>query len=168
MLDVFTSQEQELVSFVKACSKDDLTIFSNIHGIEIEIPLFEAILQHHALDRSTALTIFHNCNPAFYEKELAAGRNEDELAYEREDAIFLEILEMAHRRLTRGPALSSKFAAPCLKEWARFPHVSPAGFKRWRLTDAALAETDGLQAKPTVRYDSSKIRLVFDVWKYRN
>lgn len=168
LLDVFASEVEELVAFVQTSSKDDLTVFTTIHGIEAELPLFKAILDHPALDRATALTIFHACNPAFYEKELLSGTSYDTLAVDQEDAIFLEILEMAYKRLTTGPAMTGKFQARCLDEWARFPHVSPVFFKRWRLTESDIAPTEGLRPMPSVRYDHSKIRLSFTTWKYRN
>lgn len=168
LLDVYTSDANDLVAFVQNASKDDLTVFNVVHGFAAEVPLFEAVLNHPDLDRATALTIFHACNPAFYENEISNGTPEADLALDEEDAIVLAILDMAHNRLVNGPSMTSRYAAKCLAEWEKFPHVSPARFKRWPLCSLAMAKTDGLHPNPYVAYDDTKIRLSFDVWQGRH
>jgi len=168
LLDVFSSDDQALVSFVKNASKDDLTVFTTVHGLRSELALFDAILSHPDLDRSTALSIFHACNPAFYEGELSNGTAEANLALDEEDAIVIAILDRAHQRITNGPEMTATFAAPCLNEWKKFPHVSPLYFKRWPLCQVVLSETEGLTPEPSVEYEDTQIRLSFDVWKRRH
>jgi len=168
LLDVFCSDEHALVAFVKSASKDDLTVFTTVHGLKAELVLFDAILSHPELDRSTALAIFHACNPAFYEGELSNGTAEADLALDEEDAIVIAILDKAHQRITNGSPMTAIFSAPCLNEWKKFPHVSPLYFKRWPLDQTALSETEGLTPEPAVDYDDTKIRLSFDVWKRRH
>ena len=154
MFDIMSPELNGLVEFVEGCTKDDLTAFTTIHGVEAELPLFKAILSHPELDRATALTIFHACNPSFYEMELANGTAHDTLALDREDEIFIEILDLAHERLTKGDAMTSSFSAPCLEEWYRFPHVSPKNFRRWTLEEHHLLPTRGLTPRPCLLYTS--------------
>jgi hypothetical protein len=167
LLDVFEDKPDDIVAFIEHCSGDDLHVFSRIHGIETEIPIFKAILNHPKVDRATVLQIFHACTPDFYEKELAKGRD---LSFfdDEEDLVFLANLDLAYGRLTSDKPMSSQFKSPALNEWERFPHASPVNFKKWHLEGPILAATEQQDAKPTIEYRYSTIQLAFDVWRNRN
>lgn len=167
LLDVFEDKPDDIVAFIEHCNGDDLHVFSRVHGLKAEIPIFKAILNHPQIDRSTALQIFHVCTPDFYEKELAKGRD---LAFfdDEEDQVFIAIIELAYERLKSSVPMTSRFKSAALNEWEKFPHVSPVTFKRWHLDGAVLKPTENLDPKPTIEYRYSTIQLAFDVWRNRN
>jgi hypothetical protein len=167
LLDVFEDKPEDIVAFIEHCSGDDLHVFCRVHGIPAEIQIFEAILNHPQIDRATVLQIFHACNPDYYEKEMAKGRD---LSFfdDEEDQVFIAIIELAHNRLCSGVAMSARFRSAALIEWERFPHVSPKAFNRWRLDGPILEPTSDLDAKPMIEYRYSTIQIAFDVWRNRN
>lgn len=167
LLDVFEDKPEDIVAFIEHCNGDDLHVFCRVHGIPAEVPIFEAILNHPLVDRATVLQIFHCCTPDFYEKEMAKGRD---LSFfdDEEDQVFIQIIELAHKRLTSDKPMSSRFKSAALIEWGRFPHVSPINFKRWNLKGPVLAPTCEQDAKPTIEYRYSTIQLAFNVWRNMN
>ena len=168
MLDILEDDAADVIAFVQECDAADLHVFTTIHGVEAEREIFAAILNHPKLDRATALEIFHVCNPAFYENELTRGVAEDELAVDEEDQVFLDIMQMAYDRLTKGRPMRKRFSAPCLREWEKFPHVCPTTFKRWPLTSDQIGASDGETPRPSIIYDYSKIKLSYEIWLRRH
>ncbi len=166
LLDMFLDNPDDIVAFIKHCNRDDLHVFTTLHGIEAEIEVFRAILEHPECDRATALQIFHMCDPYYYEQEMAKGYSIDQ-GLDEEDRVYIEILKIAHNELCRRPAWRGKFDCSALAEWHARPHCSPALFCRWPLPAAVLAPTENKQAQPTIAYTFSTIRLQFETWARR-
>jgi len=100
LLDVLRDDPTHIIAFLEHGSADGLHQFTTLHGVAAEVEIFEAILHNPKCDRATALQIFETCNPQYYEKELAKGRQLDSYDDE-EDQVFIAVIDMAHRILTR-------------------------------------------------------------------
>lgn len=166
LLDVLRDDPTDIIAFIAHCSADDLHQFNMLHGIAAEVEIFEAILEHPACDRATALQIFEACNPQYYEKELAKGRALD--SYEdEEDQVFIAIIDIAHRQLSRRLDWRGKFECMALRDWRTYPHTSPSTFQHWLLPAAVLAATENKPTQGSIAYRFSSIRLTFDAWSMR-
>ncbi len=164
LLDILSCTAGEIGSFVASCTRDDLHAFSQVKGVAAERALFSAILDHPALDLSTALEIFHGCNPIFFEHQLASGASEAELAIDEEDEVMLDILQMAYDRLVSPNPLQSHLTTACIVEWVRFPDASPTNFTRWPLPKDLITPASGRRPNPTIIYENAQIKLSLETW----
>ena len=166
LLDVLRDDSRDVVAFIEHCSADDLHCLTTVHGVAGEVEIFDAILRHPACNRATALQIFENCNPYYYEQELAKGRQLE--AYDdEEDQVFIAIIDMAHAQLVKRMDWRGKFDCPALRIWARFPHGAPMNFENWLLPAAVLAPTEGALPNAFIEYRYSSIRLTYQAWMMR-
>jgi hypothetical protein len=166
LLDVLRDDSHDVVAFIEHCSADDLHCLTTVHGVIGEVEIFDAILRHPACDRATALQVFENCNPYYYEQELAKGRALD--AYDdEEDQVFITIIDMAHAQLVKRLDWRGKFECPALRKWDRFPHSAPINFQNWMLPAAVLAPTEAVQPNAFIEYRYSSIRLTYQAWMMR-
>lgn len=163
-LDVLRDDSRDVVAFIEHCSADDLHCLTSVHGVVGEVEIFDAILHHPVCDRATALQFFENCNPYYYEQELAEGRPLD-AHDDEEDQVFIAIIDMAHAQLAKRMDWRGKFDCPVLRKWARFPHSAPMNFKNWLLPAAVLSPTEGTQPTAFIEYRYSSIRLTYHAWQ---
>lgn len=163
LLDVLEDNTPDIVAFLEHCDASDLHEFNQIHGRPHEVDIFRAILEHSECDRSTALNIFHACDPQYYEQEFANGRARADLTDE-EDVTYLEILDMAHAALCARPNWRGRFACNALAVWHHFPDRSPDGFHTWPLPAAVLTAPEDEPPVPTITYCFSTIRLSYTAW----
>ena len=166
LLDVLHDDANDVVAFIEHCSGDDLHCLTTVHGVAGEVEIFDAILRHPACDRATALQIFENCNPYYYEQELAKGRSLD--SYDDEDdQVFITIIDMAHAQLVKRPEWRGKFDCPALRHWHKYPRSAPVNFENWLLPAAVLAPTEGATPNALIEYRYSTIRLTYQSWLMR-
>lgn len=158
LLNMLSDDPSDIIAFIAHCSGDDLHCLTNVHGVAGEVEVFEAILNHPACDRATALQIFDACNPHYYEAELAKGQTLDSYDDE-EDQVFIAIIDIVHGALCRRPDWRGKFHCAALNAWSTYPHTSPSNFTHWVLPAAAFAPTEGRTPISAIEYRYSSIRL---------
>ena len=57
------------VGWIRKFTADDLHVFcSHVIGMDLELPLFDAVLAHPHIDRATALNLFGTCSPVSTER----------------------------------------------------------------------------------------------------
>lgn len=163
LLDVLEDDTTDIIALIEHCTAADLHEFDQIHGRPREVDIFHAILTHPDCDRSTALNIFHACDPQYYEQEISKGRKLSDFTDE-EDQTYLAILEMAHAALCSRPDWRGRFACRALAIWTHFPDRSPEKFHRWPLPAAVLTAPEDEPIAPIITYCYSTIRLTYTAW----
>lgn len=167
LLDIFQDDPSDVVAFIKECDSADLHQFDTIHGVQQEIPIYAAILGHPKCDRATALNIFAACDPAYFDRKIAAGEKLDELEDE-EDHVFFQILMHAFTRLKSRETWRGRFPIKAAKKWAESPQTYPLNLKHLKLTQTALRPTKNEPALSSIIYEYSEIALSFDAWRHRH
>ncbi len=158
LLNMLSDDPTDIIAFIAHCTGDDLHCLTNIHGVAGEVEVFDAILNHPACDRATALQIFDACNPHYYEAEMLKGHELDSYE-EEEDQVFIAIIDIVHAALCRRPDWRGRFDCAALHAWSTYTHTSPSTFTHWILPVAVLAPTEGHAPISAIEYRYSSIRL---------
>ena len=152
------------VEWIAALNADDLHeyILDYDWNATLDVPALEAVAAHPNCDLATALSIYMQAAPHFFD----ALRDGDDDGF---DGAFLKVLDTVHARALANDFCSARFApAGEIEPWLEYRDTMQAAKRplRWVYTDEALNGCSGEPHHPKHIYqgDSRRFMKTFEEW----